>query len=104
MIELTKESFSEVYDIINHLEKAIYEKIPKKFIEVIKANRDEKYISKIDYSKDINNQEISKGARAVLAIIYRDFVCSKEKKAELLEKDKIELQHIQEKRNRKSRK
>ncbi len=101
MVEITKESFSEVYDIMAHLEKRLYEKIPRNFIEIIEKNRDERYIPNIDYSISINDQQISKGARGILAIIYRDYICSEEKKAELLRKDQIELQRIEEENRKK---
>lgn len=39
MEEMNK-AFSEVYDIINHLSKDLYEKIPSKFIQIIEKSRD----------------------------------------------------------------
>lgn len=35
-----KQSFSEVYDIIMHMEKEMINKIPNNFIDLIKNNRD----------------------------------------------------------------
>ena len=91
MLELTSQSFSEVYDIINHLEKNLYDRIPQSFIDLIKQNLSNKYVSKIDYNKSINEQEISREARSILAIIYRDFICSNDKKEELQRRDQQEL-------------
>ena len=85
-INTTYQAFSEVYDIINHMEYNLYNKIPKQFIEMLERTRDKNYKFKIDYSKNINNQNISKGAKGILALIYRDFICSKEKKQELIKK------------------
>ena len=39
-IDTINQSFCEVYDIINHMEKDLYDRIPKGFIEMIKNNRD----------------------------------------------------------------
>lgn len=39
MEEINK-AFSEVYDIINHLSKDLYTKIPSKFIQIVEKNRD----------------------------------------------------------------
>ena len=34
------QDFSEVSDIINHMEEELYNRIPKRFIEMIRENRD----------------------------------------------------------------
>ena len=49
MLELTSQSFSEVYDIINHLEKNLYDRIPQSFIDLIKQNLSNKYVSKTNW-------------------------------------------------------
>lgn len=46
----------------------------------------------IDYSKSINEQELLKDTRIILSLIYRDYICSKEEKNELLLKDKKEIE------------
>lgn len=95
-MEITiKQAFSEVYDIVSHLEKELYKKIPKKIIDMIKKNRDLNYKFYIDY-KDIGNQELLKETRAILSIIYRDYLCSPEEKIKLIENDKKELIENQE--------
>ena len=96
MIDITKDSFSEVYDVIMHMEKKLYERIPQSFIKLIRQNMNAEYKPNIDYSKNINNQNLSKGAKGLLALIYRDFICSKEKKQELIKKDQLKLQKIEE--------
>lgn len=90
---ITGQSCSEVYDIIYKMN--LYNKIPKGFIELIKSNRDLQYKVNIDYSKNINEQYLQKGTRILLALIYRDFLCDRQKKEELLRKDKEELIKIE---------
>ena len=92
MIELTKENFSEVYEIINHLTQELRNKIPSDFVEFVSKNKDNNYVSEIDFTKNINEQKISKETRAILAIIYRDFLCNKEEKKKLIK----ELQNLEE--------
>ncbi len=101
MIDITRDSFSEAYDVIMHMEKKLYEKIPKSFINLICENMNKEYKPNIDYSKNINTQNISKGAKGILALVYRDFICSKEKKQELIKKDQLEIQKIEEEKARK---
>lgn len=85
------QSYSEVYDIIKHLDKKLYNKIPTRFIEMLKENMDNNYNVEIDYNKSINEQKLLKDTKIILSIIYRDYLCSEEKKKELIEKDKADL-------------
>ena len=85
------QSYSEVYDIIKHLDKNLYNKIPAQFIEILKENMDINYNVEIDYNKSINEQKLLKDTKIILSIIYRDYLCSEEKKKELIEKDKADL-------------
>jgi len=95
-MNIDKKVFSEVYDIIYHMEKNLYKKIPKQFIHFIKENKDDNYIINIDYSKSINEQELLQQTRVMLSLIYRDYLCDEEERKELIEKDKKELKRIEE--------
>lgn len=94
MLNITKQEFSEVYDIIFNME--LYNKIPKSFIELIDNNRDTSYKVNIDYSKSINEQELKKGTRVLLSLIYRDYLCNEEERQTLIKKDKEELKKAEE--------
>ena len=87
----TNQAFSEVYDVINHMSKEMQEKIPKSFINLIKENRDLDYNFNIDYSTDIKKQ-LLKETKVILSLIYRDCLCSKEKRQELLDIDVEEIE------------
>lgn len=91
------QSFSEVYDIVMHLEKKLYNKIPNSFIQMLKENKDENYKINIDYSKNINEQSLLRDTRIILSLIYRDYICSEEKRQELIEKDQIEIKEYEDK-------
>lgn len=90
-MEETNNAFSEVYSIINHLDKNLYNKIPKKFIECIENNRNSQYQPNIDYNKSINAQNLLKETRIILSLIYRDYICSPAEKARLTKEDAIQL-------------
>lgn len=89
-------SFSEAYDIILHMDKELVKKIPEKFIKFVEQNKAKDYKTNIDYSKSINQQELQKGTRVILSIIYRDYLCSSEKKKELMQNDEEELKRIEQ--------
>jgi DNA helicase HerA-like ATPase len=74
----------------------LFNQIPKSFIELIDSNRDKQYKANIDYKKSINEQELQRGTRVILSLIYRDYLCSEEEKQTLIQKDKEELKKIEE--------
>lgn len=84
-------SFCQVYDILQHLDIKLYCKIPKSFIKFIDENRDKEYKVNIDYCNSINNQNLQRGTRIILSVIYGDYLYNKEKRDKLINNDKIEL-------------
>ena len=84
------QAFSETYDVITHMSKEMQEKIPKSFINLIKENRNLDYKFNIDYSTDIKKQ-LLKETNVILSLIYRDYLCSSEKRKELLAIDIEEI-------------
>ena len=96
MEDTINQSFTEVYNIINHFEEELYNKIPKKFINLIEQNMDNTYNSNIDFTKSINDQELLHETRVILSLIYRDYLCSEEEREALIQKDKIELAKYEE--------
>ena len=81
------QALAEVYDIINHFEPDIYKKIPQDFINFVKQNKNNNYITEIDFSKSISEQNILKETKVILSIIYRDFICDTQLKQKLKEYD-----------------
>lgn len=75
----TKQAFSEVYDIINHMDNEIKEKIPNGFINLVKNNMDINYKIDIDYSQSIVNQNLLHETKILLSLIYRDYICDEKK-------------------------
>lgn len=86
----TNQAFSEVYDVINHMSKEMQEKIPKSFVNLIKDNRDLDFKFYIDYSIDIKGQLLEE-TKVILSLIYRDYLCDKEKREKLLAIDLEEI-------------
>ena len=94
-MENIENSFSEVFDILNNMEKELYNKIPKKFIKFIDDNRNREYIPNIDYSKSITDQNILHNTEIILSIIYRKYLCDENQKIQLQHLDNVELEEYQ---------
>ena len=48
------------------------------------------YILKYDNTKGINEQNLKQETRAILSVIYRDYICDEEIKKEIIQKDRKE--------------
>ena len=79
------EAFSEVYEIFKLMPQELLNKIPKKFYEIIKEERDKEYLPNI--KEPIENQKLKDETIILLGLIYRDFLCSQDEKKRLQEKD-----------------
>lgn len=90
-----KQAFAEVLEVLENTKQSIVEKIPEKFIIFLQENKDNNYVAKIDFSKSNWEEDIKKEAQAILALIYRDYIVSKEKRTELLKEEQEEQIRIE---------
>ena len=81
----------EVNEILSFLHKELYKKIPTSFLEFIEENKSKDYIAKINPELSLDKQNLLKETRALLSLIYRSYLCSKDKKQKLKIDDIIEL-------------
>ena len=75
-----KEGITETIEIIKHMEDEEIEKIPLNFIKRLNELKDENYIPRIDFTKPIEENNLKSSTKAMLALIYRDYICSEEEK------------------------
>lgn len=75
-----KIAFSEVYEILQYLDKDEYKKIPQELIETIKNNRDKDYLYNIDSEKKLKEQKMLPETKAILFNIFRDYLCTEAQK------------------------
>ena len=85
-----REAFEEIYEIFNLMPKELLNKIPTRFFEMIKEERDTNYCPNIQ--EPLEKQKLKNETIIILGLIYRDFLCSTEEKRRLQEKDTKELQ------------
>lgn len=91
MEECYREAFVEVLDIINHTELELVNKISKKFIDFLDENKSLDYKSQINFN-NVNWQETVKPqTQEVIALIYRDYLVSDEKRIELAKEEEREF-------------
>jgi len=90
-----REAFEEIYEIFSLMPKELLNKVPTKFYEMIKEERDTNYSPNIQ--EPLEKQKLKNETIIILGLIYRDFLCSPDEKKKLQEKDAKELQETEKK-------
>ena len=93
-------AFAETYDIIKHSNNDIQSKISPKFMNLLMSAKDNLYRVNIDYEKPLDEQ-IQHETKVVLGIIYRDYLCTPEKRQELIRNETELLERIEKEKNEK---
>ena len=96
-------AYVEVLEIISHFSEEDFKKIPKSEIDFYNENKDNEYKFKINPNIDLNEQNISREANAILVALYRDYFATENQK-QILEKllkqnEQKEEEKIREKYN-----
>lgn len=89
--EIYKNSFKEVYDILENTEEDLLSKIPNSFMNFIKNNMNVNYKTNINLNETIDKQHLLKETEAILSLIYRSYWATDEEKNEFAKKDNLEL-------------
>ena len=79
MIEYGKR-FVEVDEVLNHLSRADYNKIPMDIKELIKNQKDKNYYWKYDESKTLENQRLHSDTIAILSYICAEYLLNEKQK------------------------
>lgn len=78
-------AYSEVYEIVNIIEKEYLDRIPKKILDFFDEARDKEYKPMIEVNKPLNEQKLQRYTMVLLAILDLNYWCdSEEEKQELL--------------------
>ena len=93
MQDVYTKSFSEVYAIINLMPEKLKEKIPEKFKEFITKEKSDTYSPSINLP--IDDTKLMPETIAIMGMIYRDFLVTKDKKEKLVEEDRIEMEEYE---------
>lgn len=80
MTDAYRKAYTEVLEMLAHLPKEEYNKIPKEKIDFFEANMDKDYDFHIDTSENLLNQNISKEANAIIVSLFRDYFANKQQK------------------------
>ena len=79
-------AYTEVLDILKHISKEDYEKIPKSKIKVFEENSNKNYNFIYDENKILDEQNVSEITKVIIAILFRDYWATKEQRYIIIKK------------------
>lgn len=95
------EAAVELNSIFDNMDDTLLKKIPKKFRNWFKEIASKEYKFEYDKNKKLNEQQISKETRGLLALIYKDYICDKEEKEAYIKKCNTILKQIDDEKREK---
>ena len=90
------DAYSEVLEVLKYIPEDDYKKIPKKTIQLLETNSNEKSKFAYNIALPFDKQNISKDAKIILAILYKNCWITEEEKKELKEKEEEHRRAVEE--------
>lgn len=90
-------AYSEVLEILKYISKEDYEKIPNSKIELFETNHNKEYIFKYNPNKTLDEQNVSKTAKAIIAILFRDYWATELQKEKIIAKQNYDRMQLEAK-------
>ena len=89
-------AYTEVLEILKYISREDYNKIPKKKIELFETNANDNYHFIYNPSKTLNEQNVSKIAKGIIAILFRDYWATNIQKEKIIAKQNYDRRIIEE--------
>lgn len=89
-------AYSEVLEILKYIPIEDYNKIPTNKIELFKTNANSDYSFNYDPNKSLDEQEVSKIAKGIIAILFRDYWATKTQRNKIISKQNCDRLKIEE--------
>lgn len=91
-------AYSEVLEILKYIPIEDYDKIPKNKIDLFKAYANEDYTFCYDTTKTLEEQNVSKIARGIISILFRDYWATEMQKQKIIAKQNYDRKSLEEKK------
>ncbi len=92
-------AYVEVLEILRYIPTIDYNKIPKSKIKLFATNANFNYKFNYDLDKTLDEQNVSKIAKGIIAILFRDYWATDEQRQKIIAKQNYDRNQI-EKNNR----
>ena len=91
-----KIAYSEVLEILKYIPKEELNKVPQDMLEMFKTNASYENQFIYDPNKTLQEQNVSETARAIIAILYRDYWATENQKQKILNKQNLDREKMKE--------
>lgn len=88
-------AYSEVLEILKYISKEDYKKIPNSKIELFETNHNKEYIFKYNPNKTLEEQNVSKTAKAIIAILFRDYWATEVQREKIITKQNYDRKQLE---------
>ena len=89
-------AYSEVLEILKYISVEDYNKIPKEKIKLFKTNANYDYSFQYNPNKTLNEQNVSKIAKGIIAILFRDYWATEIQREKIISKQNYDRQKMEE--------
>lgn len=100
MKDTTRKAYTEVIEILKYFPLEYIKKIPSEKLKVFFKYRDENYEYKVDENKAFKSQNMMEETKAILYILFEDYLATEEQKEKLKQKENEALKQIEEEKRR----
>lgn len=94
-------AYTEVLETLKNISQEDYNKVPKEKINLFEQNANKEYIFDYDSTKTLEEQNVSKIARAIIAILFRDYWATDEQRDKIKAFQNNKRQQIEEENKQK---
>ena len=88
-------AYTEIYEILNYMPISYIRKLPIELLNLFEQNRNKEYKYCVNIDKKLNEQEMLTETKSILTVLYRDYWATPEKKATIIQKERIERELYQ---------
>lgn len=92
-------AYSEILEILRYVSKEDYNKIPEEKIALFQTNSNKDYSFNYDINKTLDEQNVSKKAKTIIAILFRDYWATDAQREKIKAKEQYDRK-IKEEENR----
>ena len=104
MEKVSKTACCQIIEVLQHIEVNVFSMIPVSLRNFLYMNREITYIPDIDFTKENWEDDLEDDAKAMLALIYRDYMVSKEEHEELIRQEEAAKMEILKRRQEEEQK
>lgn len=88
-------AYSEVLEILKHISKEDYNKIPKQRIKLFETSANKNYEFTYNLDQTLDEQNVSSRAKIIIAILFRDYWATDAQREKILAKEKYDRAQLE---------